>query len=456
MTNRPTSATAPTIPPQAGASSVARAAAPSIPAGDVHLVPLGMRIAAAWGWRIVVVVLAFLPIAWVVSKASIVVIPLLVAALFAALLKPLYDRLRRMGWPTWLALITTLLALMAAVSGLLALVVTQMSHGLRLDPQKMEHQYRSLLQLLQDSPFHVTEGQFDEAVQGVSNWVRGNLNEIAGKAAAAGSFVMEFLAGSIVMLFALIFYLLDGRRIWLFIVGLFPREARAAIDGAGQRGWVSVGHYARVQVIVALMDAVGITAGALLLHVPFAIPIGIIVFLAAFVPYLGAITSGGLAVLVALIYNDPLNALLMLVVVVAVMQIEAHIFQPLIMGNAVQVHPLAVLVAVSAGSIFAGIPGAIFAVPLVAALKEAVGYIASGQWRSAPDPTRSASASKPDAGGEGTVPENNDESHAGNVREHDERRAGNVRENDERRAGDTEATEPTSDRVIAAPEESRA
>lgn len=355
---------------------------------EAMLVPRAMRIAGAWSWRICVIVLALIPIGWVVSQASILVIPVFVAALLAALLLPLYKRLLGWRWPKALALVATLLVLFVAVGTLLALVTTQLAGGLDLDMARLQQQYQVALEWLRNSPLHVTEDQITAAVGEVVEWVQGNVSSLLSQVLSAGSTMVSLATGTLVTIFALIFFLLDGRRIWMFIVSLFPRPARAAVDGAAQRGWVSIGHYARVQVVVALIDAIGITLGALLLGVPFAIPIGIIVFLAAFVPFIGAIVSGGLAVLVALIYNDIWNALIMLAVVVAVMQIEAHILQPLIMGNAVKLHPLAVLLSVSAGSLFGGIAGAVFAVPLVAASKVAIQYIASEDWRGRPDPTK--------------------------------------------------------------------
>lgn len=377
-----------------GPGEVNAVAEPPVPAPDAAFVPRAMRIAGAWAWRIVVIVLAIIPIGWVIAQASIVVVPLLVATLLAALLRPLYERLLAWKFPKALALISSLLVLLLAVSALLALVITQLAGGLDLDMNRLTTQYETALEWLRNSPLHVTEQQITELVGEVTSWLQQNVSQILSQALSAGSTFISFLTGSLVTLFALIFYLLDGRRIWLFIVSLFPRPARAAIDGAAQRSWVSVGSYVRVQVVVAFIDALGITIGALVLHVPFAIPIGIIVFLAAFVPFIGAIVSGGLAVLVALLYNDPLNALIMLIVVVAVMQIEAHVLQPLIMGNAVKVHPLAVLVSVSAGSLFAGIAGAVFAVPIVAGLNVAINYIASEQWRGLPDPTRCPDAQR--------------------------------------------------------------
>ncbi|WP_282860128.1 AI-2E family transporter [Pseudoclavibacter helvolus] len=353
-----------------------------------ELVPRGLRIGAAWAWRSVAILLALIPLGWLVAQASILVIPLLVAALLASLLAPLMKWLVGSGLPRWAALILSLIVLLVAIGTLITLVISQFAQGFNLDLGKLEAQYQLALQFLADSPLHVTEQQVDDGLGQLVGWVQSNVNSIASQALSVGSNVAAFLAGTLVTAFALIFYLLDGRSIWLFIVSIFPKSARAAIDGAGQRGWISVGHYVRVQVLVALIDAVGIYLGAVILQVPFALPIGVIVFLASFVPYIGAISAGTIAVAVALAYNGFLNALIMLIVVVAVMQIESHILQPLIMGSAVKLHPLVVLLSVSAGTIFGGIAGAVFAVPLVAAGKVMVQFIARGTWRDEPDPTK--------------------------------------------------------------------
>lgn len=350
------------------------------------LVPYGWRVAAAYAWRFAAIVLALIPIGWVISQASILVIPLLVACLLASLLNPLMGLLLRWRVPRLLALLLTLLVLAAAVGGLVLLVVTQFRDGIDIDWAQVQVQYQELLVLLRDSPLRVSEEQLNQLFDQFLSWAQGNVSNLAQQALRAGSTIVAFFTGSLITLFALVFYLLDGALIWRFLVSLFPGTARAAVDGAGRRGWVSVGHYARVQILVALINAIGIGIGAVVLGVPFALPLSIIVFLAAFVPIIGAVLSGALVVLVALLYNGPVNAIIMLAVVLVVMQIESHVLQPFIMGSAVKVHPLGVLLAVSAGSIFGDVAGAVFAVPIVASLKAIVEYIRSEQWRDEPDP----------------------------------------------------------------------
>ncbi|MDQ1578397.1 MAG: putative heme transporter, partial [Microbacteriaceae bacterium] len=192
--------------------------------------------------------------------------------------------------------------------------------------------------------------------------------------------------------FATLFLLIDGKGIWQWVVRLFPRKARPAIDGSGRAGWVTLTNFVRVQIFVAFVDAVGIGLGAYILGLffggfPLVIPIAIAVFLGSFIPVVGAVLTGILAVFIALVYLNPFAALIMLGIVIAVQQVEGHVLQPFIMGNAVKVHPLAVVFAVAAGGFLAGIPGALFAVPVVAAVNVMINYIARGEWRTTPDPT---------------------------------------------------------------------
>jgi predicted PurR-regulated permease PerM len=162
---------------------------------------------------------------------------------------------------------------------------------------------------------------------------------------------------------------------------LFPRRARTAVDGAGKAGWLTLTTFVRVQVFVAAVNAVGIGLFAFFLGLPLAIPIAIVVFLASLIPVVGAIATGVIAVAIALVYVGPIQAVIMLGGVLGVHLLEAHILQPLVMGTAVKVHPLAVVLGVAAGSYVAGIPGALFAVPILATINVMFTYVARGEWR---------------------------------------------------------------------------
>ncbi|MGZ4549467.1 MAG: AI-2E family transporter, partial [Blastococcus sp.] len=185
----------------------------------------------------------------------------------------------------------------------------------------------------------------------------------------------EVITGLLLTLFTLFFFLKDGRSIWLWLVGLFPRESRAYVDEAGRRSWRTLISYVRATAGVALVDAIGIGTGLAILGVPLVIPLAALVYLGAFIPILGSFLAGSVAVLVALVSKGPLTALITLAVVVLVMQLEGHVLQPLLLGRAVRVHPLAVVLSIAGGFLIAGIFGALIAVPAVACANVAGTYL---------------------------------------------------------------------------------
>ena len=194
----------------------------------------------------------------------------------------------------------------------------------------------------------------------------------------------SFLTGLLLTLFTAFFFLYDGRSIFSWFVGLLPKPARAQAEGAALRGWQTLVQYVRVQIIVAGVDSVGIGIGAFFLGLPLVIPLTVLVFLGSFIPIVGAVATGAIAVIVALVSQGFVSALIMLGVVLLVQQIEGNVLQPFIMGKAVSVHPLAVVLAVAAGGFRYGIPGALFAVPLIAVINTVVLYL-SGKDVFAPD-----------------------------------------------------------------------
>ncbi len=177
------------------------------------------------------------------------------------------------------------------------------------------------------------------------------------------------------MLFCLFFFLKEGRSIWLWCVRLLPAPARVPVHESAIRGWATFGSYVRTQIQVAAIDAVGIALGAFFLGVPLAIPIGVITFFAAFVPILGALTSGVIAVMVAALNGGLSKAIIMLIIILVVQQIESNILQPFMMSNAVSLHPVAVMLVITAGSAIAGIAGAVFSVPIAAFINATVMYL---------------------------------------------------------------------------------
>lgn len=349
-------------------------------------IPWGVRIAAEWSWRIIIVLIAAGVLIWLLSHVMLLLIPLLVAGLLASLLRPLHDAFRKLKFPRILAAMTTILVLLGAVFGILFQVGSQIVSGFAEMAGQVETGIIELIdwadELARDFGFEISTEQFDQGLQEAVAYIQENSDAIMSGAAGVGSVAGNIAIGTILVLFTLIFFLSDGRKIWDFMVLFTPSRHRPAIHGAGRRGWTAVGTYMRVQVFVAFVDAVGIYIGAVILDVPLALPIAVLVFFGGFVPVVGAVVTGAVAVLLAFVAHDFMTALLMLGVVLLVQQIESNVLQPIIMGKAVKLHPLAVVLAVTAGTTLLGLIGALFAVPVLAFIKRATQYLNKEEWRS--------------------------------------------------------------------------
>ena len=343
-------------------------------------IPYGVRIAASWAWRIGLILLVSAALIWLLSKVSFLIIPVMVAALLAGLLNPITRWLRDRRVPSGAAVAITVLGFIGLIAGALALVGRQLVRGFSELWSEALTGIQQIQGWLAEGPLHLTAAQMDQYLKEATAALQNNSSSILSGALSFGSTAGHFAAGLILSLFVLIFFLLEGGRIWAFLVRLLPRKAQAATNGAGRRGWASMVSYARIQMFVAFVDAVGIGAGAAIIGVPLALPLGVLVFIGSFIPIVGALVTGAVAVLLALVANGWVNALFMLGIVLLVQQLESHILQPLVMGKAVALHPVAVILSVAAGSYLAGIPGALFSVPILAVANSAIRYIAARTW----------------------------------------------------------------------------
>ncbi|HYH77755.1 MAG TPA: AI-2E family transporter [Arthrobacter sp.] len=343
-------------------------------------IPYGVRIAASWAWRLGLILLVGGALIWLLSRISFLIIPVMVAALLAGLLSPIVRWLRNRRLPNGAAVAITILGFLGLIGGSLALVGRQLVAGFSELWSEALAGIQQIQRWLADGPLHLSAAQIDQYLQEATAALQNNSSSILSGALSFGSTAGHFAAGLILALFVLIFFLLEGDRIWAFLVRLLPLKARAATFGAGRKGWASMVSYARIQMFVAFVDAVGIGVGAAIIGVPLALPLGVLVFMGSFIPIVGALVTGAVAVLLALVANGWVNALIMLGIVLLVQQLESHILQPLVMGKAVALHPVAVILAVAAGSYLAGIPGALFSVPILAVANSAIRYIAGRTW----------------------------------------------------------------------------
>jgi putative heme transporter len=339
-------------------------------------VPYGVDLAAAWSWRFIVIVAAGFLVAKAVGFLSLVVMPVVIALFLAALVQPVVAVLARV-FPRGTATALVVLGLLGIIGVMLTFATQQVVQGANDLSGQVVNGLEQIRTWLRDGPVNASDAQIEDAIQQAQDAVTQSNAEIVRRLTEVSSTVGHVVAGFFIVLFATFFFLADGRPIWAWVVRLFPRAARAKVDASGQVAWLSLTAFVRATVVVALVDAIGIMIVAAILKVPFVVAIGVLVFLTAFIPLVGATVSGVVAVLVALVAQGPITALLMLAGVLAVQQIEAQVLQPFLLGRMVRVHPLAVILAVASGVYLAGIAGALVAVPLAASVNAVIVYLSS-------------------------------------------------------------------------------
>ncbi|WP_091288811.1 AI-2E family transporter [Amycolatopsis xylanica] len=336
------------------------------------LVPRGLRIGAALSWRFLTVCAALYVVVWLVGYLSVVVIPIAIALLLAALMAPAVSKLVAIKVPRGLAAAIVLIAGLALLGGLLTFVIVQFSSGLPSLQKQVTDSLHQIQNWLIDGPLHLRQEQIQDFIKQAIGFIQDNQSSITAGALTTAGTVGEILTGFALTLFVLIFFLTGGDQIWTFLTRAVPSNVRVRVDVAGRRGFASLVSYVRATALVAVVDAVGIGIGLAIMRVPLVIPLATLVFLAAFIPVIGAVIAGTVAVLVALVTNGFIGAIIVLGIVILVMQLESHILQPWLLGRAVRLHPLAVILSITVGLVAAGIPGALLAVPLLAVLNAGI------------------------------------------------------------------------------------
>lgn len=346
-------------------------------------VPRSLYIAGAWAWRLIVISLVLWGLLWIANRYILLVAPLMIALLLTGLLMPAQRALVRLRLHRSLAALLVMVGGLGLVGGTLYLVVVAFIAGLDDMVTRVEVGIVEIDDWLRNGPLHMDDADLEELVGQGQEWVRSNTQELTTAGLTAVTGTMQFLTGMILVIVVTFFFLRDGGRIWRFLVGMLPVRARAPMAFAGDGAWRSLSGYVRATVLVALVDAVGIGLGLLILSGPMnfprplVLPLAALVFLGGFVPIVGAFVSGGVAVLVGLVTGETptqglLQALIVLGIVILVQQVESNVLQPFIVSKMVRIHPLAVILAVMAGILLAGIIGALVAVPVVAVLNTVV------------------------------------------------------------------------------------
>ncbi len=338
---------------------------------DASVEPL-VRKTAAWSWRLLVILAAAFALAGIVKKLEVIVVPVLLALVMSALLVPAVDWMDRHRLPRAGAVALVLLGGFASLGGILAFVITQFIDGLPGLTDQVTQSIDSTRRWLIQGPLHLSSQQIDSAGNAAIEALRSNQAKLTNGALSTAATITEVVTAAVLVLFTLIFFLYGGRNIWQYVAKIIPARSRERVLEAGRAGYGSLIGYVRATFLVALVDAAGVGTGLAIMGIPLALPLASLVFLGAFIPLVGAVVAGFLAVMVALLAKGIVYALITLGLLVVVNQLEAHLLQPLVMGRAVSIHPLGVVLAISTGGVLAGIVGALLAVPTVAFLNNAL------------------------------------------------------------------------------------
>lgn len=357
---------------------------------DADVVPRGLRAVAGWAWRLLVLGIALYGVLRVLAEFRLLVVPLLISLLLVALVRPVTGVLLRLKVgrfriPQALAAALTVLLTLAVLAGLVGVIGHQVATGFPSLQAQAVDGLQDIQRRLARSPLHLTTGQLSSYLATVTERLQANSGPLFSGVVQATTTAVDVAAGTVLVLFSTFFLLSGGDRIWAWMVGLFPGQVRLRVIEAGDLAWGTLTSFIRATVVVAAVDGFGVAIVAKLLGVPLPVPLGVLVFLGAFVPIVGSLVSGSVAVLVALVADGPVLALLMLAGVIAVVQLEGHVLQPFLLGRAVRVHPLAVVLVITGGALVAGIPGALFAVPFTAVANVIASYLARVSHGELPD-----------------------------------------------------------------------
>ena len=341
-------------------------------AGHEPGVPVWLQRAAGWSWRLLILGVLLYAAFKVASILRLVILPCVAALLLTALLQPLTHRLRQLGLPALAATWCTLLAALAVLAGVATLAVTQTSANYPTLVTDVGDTTNDLQRWLAGPPFHLGRAGLAHVSHRLVTFLKEHQSAVAGTVLSGGKIFLELVAGLFLMVFVTFFLLKDGPRIWAWLTSFLTPGPRARAQGAGAAAWDALTYYVRGTIAVAAIHAVVIGTTLWVMGVPLLVPLVILVFLAAFVPLVGILVAGTLAVAVTLATKGWVAAVVLIAIFILENQLESHLLQPLVVGRMVRLHPLAIILVLAVGGIVAGIPGAVVAVPVAAAITRAV------------------------------------------------------------------------------------
>ena len=338
------------------------------PSQPENPIPQGVRTAAGWAWRALLFAALVWGFGWLMAEFSGVTVPLAIAVLITALFSPLADKLKNWNWHPLLAAAACLVVILLIIAALaFGIGATAASQAPALVDQTIAG-FNQFMQWLATGPLAIDQAQIDQWMNSLTTWISESRQVLAGYAAKVGASVGHFLAGIAIVAIASFFFLAEGQHMWRASSQLLPARYIQPTQRAAERGWTSLVSYMRAQVIVSAVDAAGVALIAAAIGVPMALALFGLTFILCFIPVVGAVIAGTVATSLALITHGWVAALVMAGGTVVVMWVESHFLQPLLLGKATSLHPLAVLVGIVVGGTVAGIVGALVVIPVMAFL----------------------------------------------------------------------------------------
>lgn len=322
--------------------------------------------AATRGLQFLILAAVAALVVYALLAVKVVVLALLIALILASAVRPVVSWLERHGWPGWASAILVFLALIVVLGGITTGVVFGIRNGWSDLISAASSGWQQLQDFVHDSPLPIPVDA--DTVNAALSQLQGALTSpSAEQSALTGiSVASEVLAGTLLMLVTLFFFIMDGPRLWAFVLSWFHGDVLERIAASGERTVRTLGGYTRGIALIATVDSLLIGLSLWILQVPLVIPLTVIIFITAFIPIVGALVAGALAALVALVANGPITALIVVAILIIVHHLDGYFLHPLVMGKAVHLHGLVILLALSAGTFLGGVAGAVLAVPLTA------------------------------------------------------------------------------------------
>ena len=360
----------PPVPP--GPAPSALPPVPPAPPAAPADVPRWLRVGAAWSWRLVLLAALLYVAGRVASDLYLVIVPAAAALLLTALLQPLANRLRRRGLGPLAATWCTLLLAFVLIGAIVWLVTSRVEAEYPALVSQVKHTTTQIQSWLAGRPFHIKTGNLTKLSDNIVSYLSKHQSALAGTVLTGGRILVEVLAGSVLCFFISFFLIKDGERIWSWLIsGLVPERRRRA-NLAGRAAWQSVVYYVRGTIVVAAIQATVMGITLAVINAPLVAPLALIMFLAGFIPLIGVLVAGTLAILIVLAAKGLIAAVVVLGILVLMNQLEGHLLQPQVVGKMVRLHPLAVILVLAVAGVVAGIAGAVVAVPITAAITSAV------------------------------------------------------------------------------------